>query len=153
MSDLVQESAVLGSKFSLFATCVRLLYLWLTTHLDRKVFLCRSMDWVFGQTIHGWLQSTFFMAWFPVFASFRPFLNKKCQTYGDGMVLWKKNWMPYLDSSYSNTPIDISFFPLCEKRFKTPHSHSFWSFDLNTLSWSSWGIYIIDVTPFLDIYS
>ena len=34
---------------------------WLSTLLDRKLFLFRAMDWYFGQTLHLWLEITFFV--------------------------------------------------------------------------------------------
>ena len=69
-----------------------------------------AMDWFFGQTLHGWLKSIFFMTWFAVFAYFRPFLNKKCKK------IWGRNgpikkFMPYMDSSHS------SHFIMWEKIF------------------------------------
>ena len=80
----------------------------LSTLLDRKLFLCRAMDWFFGQTLHGWLKSIFFMTWFTVWPFF---LNKKCKKIcgRNGSI---KKLMPYMDSPHSTS---TNFFSLCEK--------------------------------------
>ena len=66
MPDVVRESAVLGSKIC--PVCCVIIINTLSTCLDRKLSLCGVMDWIFGQTLHGWLEGTLSMRWFAVFA-------------------------------------------------------------------------------------
>ena len=69
MPDLVRESVILGFKFCpVCSLCYFKLHLAFHTP-GPQMFLCRATDGFFEQTLHGWLETTFFMTGFDVFAN------------------------------------------------------------------------------------